>query len=226
VLHHCSAPPLCEAMFPELITELLHDGYKVNFSAPGHSMFPTIMANETIMVEPIDPATVRLADIILYRTNGQLIAHRVKSIEKKINDAISVSQSLNSIKSNPFIEGDSPLLKRSAPQVKRSSSEVLHHRSAPQAKHSSPETTAGSSTSEALQFLLRGDASRACDEPVKAGQILGKVISIERYGCSIDPYSSTHKLSCFALYWMSRVKRLPRIIFSIFSSNGREDAQI
>jgi hypothetical protein len=188
-------------MFPELITELLQDGYKVNFSAPGHSMFPTIMANETIMVEPIDPETVRLADIILYRTNGQLIAHRVISIEKKINDAISVSQSLNSIKSNPFIEGDSPLLKRSAPQVNRSSS-------------------------EALQFLFRGDASRACDEPVKAGQILGKVISIERYGCSIDPYSSTHKLSCFALYWMSRVKRLPRIIFSIFSSNGREDAQI
>jgi hypothetical protein len=180
-------------------------------------MFPTIMANETIMVEPIDPETVRLADIILYRTNGQLIAHRVISIEKKINDAISVSQSLNSIKSNPFIEGDSPLLKRSAPQVKRSSSAAHLERSAPPLQRSS---------SEALHFLLRGDASRACDEPVKAGQILGKVISIERYGCSIDPYSSTHKLSCFALYWMSRVKRLPRIIFSIFSSNGREDAQI
>jgi hypothetical protein len=202
-------------------------------------MFPTIMANETIMVEPIDPETVRLADILLYRTNGQLIAHRVISIEKESNNAIKVSQSSKSLQSNPFIEGDSPLLKhsapssaalhqakrssseallkRSAPSPQRSSNEVLHHRSAPQAKRSS---------SEALQFLLRGDASRACDEPVKAGQILGKVISIERYGCSIDPYSSTHKLSCFALYWMSRVKRLPRIIFSIFSSNGREDAQI
>jgi hypothetical protein len=229
-------------MFPELITELLHDGYKVNFSAPGHSMFPTIMANETIMVEPIDPETVRLADIILYRTNGQLIAHRVINIEKKINDAISVSQSSKNAQSILFMKGDSPPLKRSAPQakrsssealhhrsapqVKRSSNEVLHHRSAPQAKHSSPETTAGSSTSEALQFLFRGDASRACDEPVKAGQILGKVISIERCGCSIDPYSSTHKLCCYALYWMARVKRLPRIIFSIFSSNGREDAQI
>ena len=38
-------------MFPDLITELLQDGYKVNFNAPGHSMFPTIMANEIIMVE-------------------------------------------------------------------------------------------------------------------------------------------------------------------------------
>jgi hypothetical protein len=182
-----------EAMFPKLITELLQDGYKVNFSAPGHSMFPTIMANENIMVEPIDPETVRLADIILYRTNGQLIAHRVIRIEKEINDAITVSQSPKNAQSNLFIKGDSPLYKRSAPQAQRSSS-------------------------EALQFVFRGDAAAvACDEPVKASQILGKVISIERYGCSINPYSSTHKLSCFALFWMARMKRLPQIIFSIFS---------
>lgn len=64
-------------MFPELITELLQDGYKVNFSAPGHSMYPTIMANETILVEPIDPGTVRMGDILLYRTSGRLVAHRV-----------------------------------------------------------------------------------------------------------------------------------------------------
>jgi hypothetical protein len=198
-----------EAMFPKLITELLQDGYKVNFSAPGHSMFPTIMANENIMVEPIDPETVRLADIILYRTNGQLIAHRVIRIEKEINDAITVSQSPKNAQSNLFIKGDSPLYKRSAPQAQRSSNEVLHHRSAPQAKRSS---------SEALQFVFRGDAAAvACDEPVKASQILGKVISIERYGCSINPYSPTHKLSCFALFWMARMKRLPQIIFSIFS---------
>jgi hypothetical protein len=67
-------------MFPELITELLLDGYKVNFSAPGHSMYPTIMANETILVEPIDPGAVRMGDILLYRTNGRLIAHRVVRI--------------------------------------------------------------------------------------------------------------------------------------------------
>lgn len=194
-------------MFPELITELLQDGYKVNFSAPGHSMFPTIMANENIMVEPIEPEMVRLADIILYRTNGQLIAHRVIRIEKMPD--VSMTTSRPSVPA-PFqipIKGESPLFKRSAPQAQRSSNEVLHHRSALQAQCSSPGTTAGSSTSEALQFVLRGDAPCSCDEPVKAGQILGKVIAIERYGCRIDPYSSTHKLSCFALYWMARIKR-------------------
>ena len=163
-------------MFPELITELLQDGYKVNFSAPGHSMYPTIMANETIMVEPIDPETVRLADIILYRTNGQLIAHRVVGINMHTG---------NSASSHSGLDTQSSVLSS-------------HH-----------------------FFTFRGDASCACDEPVKAGQILGKVISIERYGCSMDPYSSMHKLCCYALFWMARVKRLPRIIFSIFPSNGR-----
>jgi signal peptidase I len=139
-------------MFPELITELLQDGFKVNFRAPGHSMFPTILANETIRVEPIDPSTVRSGDIILYRTNGRLIAHRV--IRIKI---------------------------------------------------------------EALHFIMRGDAATVCDEPVTSDQILGKVVSIERNGRSIDPYTFRHKLSC----WASRIERVPRIFSLIFSSDGR-----
>jgi signal peptidase I len=74
-------------MFPELITELLQDGYKVSFSAPGHSMYPTIMANETILVEPIDPENVQQGDIILYQTNGRLIAHRVVGINMLIDNS-------------------------------------------------------------------------------------------------------------------------------------------
>jgi hypothetical protein len=165
-----------EAMFPQLITELLHDGYKVSFSAPGHSMFPTITANEIIMVEPIEPETVRMRDIILYRTNGQLIAHRVVGIN-----------SHTGINALPHSDLDTP----------------------PSALD--PQNI----------FTCRGDAAAACDGPVKAGQILGRVISIERYGCRIDPYSATHKIRCLALFWMARVKRFHRTIFSIFSSNGR-----
>ena len=159
-------------MFPKLITELLLDGYKVNFSAPGHSMFPTIMANETILVEPIDAAEAARGDIILYRSNGNLIAHRVVGINMLTGNTSS--------------------------------------------SHSDRETQSSVPSTHPF-FTFRGDAAVACDEPVKASQILGKVISIERYGCSINPYSSTHKLSCFALFWMARIKRLPQIIFSIFS---------
>jgi signal peptidase I len=150
-------------MFPELITELLQDGYKVNFSAPGHSMYPTIMANETIMVEPIDPGTVRLGDIILYRTNGRLIAHRVVGINMLAVNSSSLHSDLN---------------------------------------------TQSSVLSPIHFFTFRGDASPVCDQPVKDDQILGKVISIERNGCRIDPYSFRHKIACLTLTWKSRVKRL------------------
>jgi hypothetical protein len=146
-------------------------------------MYPTIMANETIMVEPIDAATVRLGDIILYRINGQIVAHRLVGIKKETNDATTLFQSSKKRQSNPIIKGDSPRLKRYAPPAKRSSSAALH-------------------------FAMRGDASPACDEPVKAGQILGKVVSIERNGRRINPYSWRHRLACFVLSWASRIKEI------------------
>ncbi|CAB1063586.1 hypothetical protein D1BOALGB6SA_8369 [Olavius sp. associated proteobacterium Delta 1] len=170
-------------MFPELITELLQDGYKVNFSAPGHSMYPTIMANETILVEPIDPATVRMGDILLYRTNGRLVAHRVIQIEKGPDAAMTTSQLSEPAQFQIPVKGQSPLLKHRAPQVNRPLSETLY-------------------------FVLRGDACLSCDAPVTADQILGKVVSIERNGCSVDPYSFTHKLGCLARRWTSRFKAI------------------
>ena len=182
-------------MFPELITELLQDGYKVNFSAPGHSMYPTILANETILVEPIDPGTVRQGDIILYRTNGRLVAHRVIRIDKDKSTSITDSQYSKNRKSYSFIEGDSPLLKRSAPQVYPVECEA-------------DSSGVKSSSSEALKFVLCGDAAPACDDPVKAVQILGRVVSIERNGRTIDPYCYSHKLTCLLLSWKNRIKRL------------------
>lgn len=35
-------------------------------------------------------------------------------------------------------------------------------------------------------FVLRGDASSTCDEPVEGDQVLGKVVSVERNGRLID----------------------------------------
>ena len=175
-------------------------------------MFPTIMANESIIVEPIDPKTVRLRDIILYRTNGQLIAHRVVSIEKMLEASLTTPQSSVPAPFRLPIKGERPLFKRSAHKAKRSSSEALLKRSAPQAHRSS---------SEALHFILRGDASDTCDLPVTPAQILGKVIAIERFGHRIDPYSSVHRLSSWGLAWMARSKRLLRTFFSIFATDGR-----
>jgi len=181
-------------------------------------MFPTIMANESIIVAPIDPETVRLRDIILYRTNSQLIAHRVVSIEKMLEVSLTTPRSSGFDPSRLPFKGESPLVKRSARQAQRSSNEVLHHRSAPS---SAALLQAQRSSSEALHFFLRGDASDTCDLPVTPAQILGKVIAIERFGHRIDPYSSLHRLSSLGLAWLARSKRLLRTVFSIFATDGR-----
>ena len=182
-------------MFPELITELLQDGYKVSFSAPGHSMYPTIMANETIMVEPIDPVEVKQGDIILYRNNGRLIAHRVICIKKIIKNLLVVSNRSENLQSLSLVEGDSPLIESNAYQFHPVEGEV-------------DSTGVKRSSNEVLHFVLRGDASVTCDEPVTVEQILGKVVAVERNGCRVDPYCFSHKLDCFARRLSSRFKSI------------------
>lgn len=66
----------------------------------------------------------------------------------------------------------SELLERSARFKSLASSAALLKRSAPQVKRSF--------------FVLRGDAPGSADEPVEQEQILGKVVAVERAGRSID----------------------------------------
>ena len=178
-------------MFPELVTDLLKNGYKVSFNAPGHSMYPTILANETLVVEPLVPLEVHKGDIVLYRSNGSLIAHRVKGVVK---DG----------KAHEY----SSLLKSFCPDKGRSASESVDGGEG--LSFQVGDTRDGlynRSSNEAVFFILRGDASRTFDEPVAPEQVLGKVISIERNGGSLNPYSLRHKLACWAHKWASRIRR-------------------
>jgi hypothetical protein len=59
-----------------------------------------------------------------------------------------------------------------------------------------------------LIFILRGDASAICDDPVEAQQILGKVVSVEKNGRSINLYSRKVKMLHIAYVRASRLKRL------------------
>jgi len=43
-------------------------------------------------------------------------------------------------------------------------------------------------------FVLRGDACTACDSPVPAEQILGKVVAVERRGRKVNPYGRRSQL--------------------------------
>ena len=165
-------------MFNEVIVDLLQDGYKVRFKAPGHSMFPTIAADETVLVEPIVPAAVNKGDIVLYRSNGSLIAHRVMGI---VTDATGNNYS-------SLLQAFSAGTGRGFQQTQKGN-------------EFSPLPGANSF------FIFRGDAARSFDEPVTTDQILGKVIAVKRYGRNLDPYGFKHKLICLVFNSALRIKR-------------------
>ncbi len=61
----------------DLTSELLSRGTRVRFRPSGRSMYPSIREGELITVEPVDPNDVKRGDIILYRSERGVIAHRV-----------------------------------------------------------------------------------------------------------------------------------------------------
>jgi hypothetical protein len=66
--------------FTYVASDLLSRGHTIRFSAPGTSMSPTIHSGETIHVEPLS-GKVRRGDILLYRWERGVRAHRVAAIE-------------------------------------------------------------------------------------------------------------------------------------------------
>ena len=69
-------------ILPELISQLLNEGHSVRFQAPGKSMQPAVLDNDVLIVEPIEPAAIKIGDVILFQVEERMIAHRVVSIEK------------------------------------------------------------------------------------------------------------------------------------------------
>ena len=67
----------------DLTTELLSQGATVRFRPSGRSMYPSIREGELITVEPVRASDVKLADIVLYRSERGPIAHRVVEIASR-----------------------------------------------------------------------------------------------------------------------------------------------
>jgi hypothetical protein len=65
------------AVFQELIAGLAASGLKFRFRARGRSMMPAIRDGEILHVMPADPATIRVADVVLFRDDAGFKAHRV-----------------------------------------------------------------------------------------------------------------------------------------------------
>jgi hypothetical protein len=71
--------------FTDAAADLLASGYRLRFRATGRSMHRAIADGEIITVEPIAADEVRWGDIVLYRAQKSVIAHRVEKIGREFN---------------------------------------------------------------------------------------------------------------------------------------------
>jgi hypothetical protein len=161
-------------------------------------MYPVILDGETLIVEPIAPSAVKVGDIILYKSEEKLIAHRAISIQK-FNTRNTQPPALSLPRRSHAFS-----VTKTGPQSSKTGSSAL----SPQSLVIQSSMTDSSARSTQYSFILRGDASYSYDEPVYSDQILGKVMAVERNGRNINPYSFKHKFSCWARIWRSRIKRI------------------
>jgi len=70
--------PCTSAAFAELSAEVLRSGKALRFRAPGVSMSPLVRDGDVLLVRPVHPATVRIADLVLCSSEaGRVVVHRV-----------------------------------------------------------------------------------------------------------------------------------------------------
>jgi hypothetical protein len=69
-------------MLATLIVDCLKTGRAVRFRASGRSMYPTIRANERVLVTPVSPAGLSLGDIVLTRSGEKITAHRLVRLDE------------------------------------------------------------------------------------------------------------------------------------------------
>ena len=63
--------------FQPLVRQLLGQGLSVRFTASGRSMLPTIRDGDQLLVEPVNPSSIRRGDVVLAEYRGLMRAHRV-----------------------------------------------------------------------------------------------------------------------------------------------------
>ncbi len=61
--------------------EKLRAGEAVSFRPRGHSMTGKVESGQLCAVEPVDPASLRVGDIVLCKVNGREYLHLVKAIQ-------------------------------------------------------------------------------------------------------------------------------------------------
>ncbi len=60
--------------------ELLEDNHQLSFSMRGNSMYPALKSGDVGIVEKCSITDIQIGDIIVFKQNGELVAHRLVKI--------------------------------------------------------------------------------------------------------------------------------------------------
>ena len=94
--------------FEQVCNELLREGHRIKFKAPGDSMYPTICDGDLVTVQPIKPSNVIVGDIILYRHKSGVVAHRVLNTQVPQSSVLS-TQYFFTLRGDAAIVLDNPV---------------------------------------------------------------------------------------------------------------------
>lgn len=83
-----SQPPISQehALKCELAAEVLHSSGRLHLQVTGWSMLPTVWPGDTLVLDRKTAAEISEGDIVLFRRNRRLFAHRV--IQRPADDQI------------------------------------------------------------------------------------------------------------------------------------------
>lgn len=65
--------------YPDIVKEL-GEGRSVTLKPHGNSMTPLINSGDTIVLQPVDPADVKVGDAVLAKVKGRYYIHKVTAV--------------------------------------------------------------------------------------------------------------------------------------------------
>ena len=93
--------------FYEIAGELLNDKHSLQFLTKGYSMFPTLKPGDKAIVEKFDANNYQLGDIVVFKSKGILIGHRIIKKTKSTDSIIFTTRGDNSpVTDKTFTEKD------------------------------------------------------------------------------------------------------------------------
>src|ERR1035437_6107266 len=87
----------------EFAESILEENHKISIRMQGNSMYPTLKAGDVGLVENCIPDELKVGDIIVFKVQDRLIAHRLVDIYKKVGETLFLSKGdKNNFTDTPF----------------------------------------------------------------------------------------------------------------------------